>query len=197
VTGRPPRPTAPRLERVAEPSDDQRAVLERAGTRPGADPLNIFATMVHNRRVADRVVRLGGAFLGKGTVPEREREVVILRVGHRASAVYEFGQHVLIGKRVGLTDDEIAALASNISDHEWSDGDRALVAMVDDLCADDCVSDTTWAALAERWTDEQLVELLFLAGYYRMISGFLNSAGVQLDEGVPGFPDQRPDEPGR
>jgi 4-carboxymuconolactone decarboxylase len=189
VSERPPRPQAPRLQPVAEPTDEQREVLERAGTRPGAAPLNIFGTMVHNRRVANRAVLLGGAFLGKGTIPEREREVVILRVGHRASAVYEFGQHVLIGKRVGLTDEEIAALATNISDHEWSDDDRALIAMVDDLCADDCVSDTTWTVLAERWSDEQLVELLMLAGYYRMISGFLNSAGVQLDEGVPGFPD--------
>lgn len=186
---RPPRPSAPRLAPVADPTDEQREVLERAGTRPGADPLNIFATMVHNRRVANRAVLLGGAFLGKGTIPEREREIVILRVGHRASAVYEFGQHVIIGKRVGLTDDEIAALGSDDPSHEWSDDDRALVALADDLCSDDCVSDTTWSALAQRWSDEQLVELLMLAGYYRMISGFLNSAGVQLDEGVPGFPD--------
>jgi 4-carboxymuconolactone decarboxylase len=186
---RPTRPQAPRLQPVTDPTPEQREVLERAGTRPGAEPLNIFAAMIHNRRVANRVVLLGGAFLGRGTIPEREREVVILRVGHRASAVYEFGQHVLIGRRVGLTDEEITALATNISDHEWSDVDRALIAMVDDLCADDCVSDTTWAALAGRWTDEQLVELLMLVGYYRMISGFLNSTGVQLDDGVPGFPD--------
>jgi 4-carboxymuconolactone decarboxylase len=189
MTDRPSRPEAPRLLPVTDPTDEQREVLERAGTRPGGRPLNIFATMVHNRRVADRVVRLGGAFLGKGTIPDREREIVILRVGHRASAVYEFGQHVLIGRRAGLTDDEIAALASDDGDHPWSDDDRALVAMVDDLCADDCVSDATWGALRGRWTDEQLVELLFLAGYYRMISGFLNSAGVVRDDGVPGFPD--------
>ena len=186
---RSPRPSSPRLAPVTDPTPEQAEVLEKAGTRPGQDPLNIFATMVHNRRVANRAVVLGGAFLNRGTIPEREREVVILRVGHRASAVYEFGQHVLIGKRVGLTDEEISALATNVSDHEWSDGDRALIAMVDDLCADDCVSDTTWEALASHWNDEQLVELLMLAGYYRMISGFLNSAGVQLDDGVPGFPE--------
>ena len=61
---RPTRPTSPRLAPVAEPTDEQAEVLARAGTRPGRAPLNIFSTMVHNRRVADRVVRLGGAFLG-------------------------------------------------------------------------------------------------------------------------------------
>lgn len=185
---RPPRPTSPRLAPVTDPTEAQAEVLARAGTRPRANPLNIFATMVHNRRVANRTVLLGGAFLGKGTIPEREREIVILRVGHRAHAEYEFGQHTIIGKRVGLTDEEISALADARPDHQWAEGDRALIEMVDDLCDDDCVGDSTWAKLAERWDEEQLVELLLLAGYYRMISGFLNSAGVQLDEGVPGFP---------
>ncbi|MDZ7679905.1 MAG: carboxymuconolactone decarboxylase family protein [Acidimicrobiales bacterium] len=185
---RPPRPSEPRIRPVADPTSEQSEVLEKTGTRPERGPLNIFATMVHNRRVANRAVLLGGAFLNKGTIPEREREIVILRVGHRANAEYEFGQHTLIGGRAGLTDDEIEALATNVSEHPWSDDDRALIAMVDDLSADDCVSDSTWGGLAQRWSDEQLVELVMLAGYYRMISGFLNSAGVQLDDGVPGFP---------
>jgi alkylhydroperoxidase family enzyme len=60
--------------------------------------------------------------------------------------------------------------------------------MADDLSADDCVSDATWATLATRWSDAELVELLVVAGFYRLVSGFLNSAGVQLDDGVPGFP---------
>lgn len=186
---RPTRPTSPRLAPVAEPTDEQAEVLARAGTRPGRAALNIFSTMVHNRRVADRVVRLGGAFLGKGTVAPREREIVILRVGHRASAVYEFGQHVVIGRREGLTDDEIADIATDDPRLDWSARDRALIALADELCVDDCVGDATWAVLAESYSDEQLVELLMLAGYYRMISGFLNSAGVQPDEGVPGWPE--------
>ena len=48
--------------------------------------------------------------------------------------------------------------------------------------------DATWSALAARWNDAELVELLVVAGFYRLGSGFLNSAGVQLDPGVPGFP---------
>ena len=62
------------------------------------------------------------------------------------------------------------------------------MALADDLCQEDCVSDATWAELAKTWTDAQLVELVVCAGFYRMVSGFLNSAGVQLDEGVPGWP---------
>jgi 4-carboxymuconolactone decarboxylase len=188
---RPVRPAQPRLAPKTDVTDDDAEVLARAGTRPGRDPLNIFSTMVHNRRVANRTVLLGGAFLGKGTISGREREIVILRVGHNASAQYEFGQHVVIGRREGLTDDEIAALATDDPGDAWTPTERALIALADELCDVDCVSDSTWAALTETFDEGQMVELLVLAGYYRMISGFLNSAGVQLDEGVPGWPEGR------
>ena len=64
----------------------------------------------------------------------------------------------------------------------------ALIALADDLHAADCVSNGTWLALSDRWSEAELVELLIVAGFYRLVSGFLNSAGVQLDDGVPGFP---------
>ena len=111
-----------------------------------------------------------------------------MRVGANAQAEYEFGQHTLIGLDCGLTEDEIAALTRDPAGHDWSADDLALIALADDLHADDCVTDTTWSVLADRWDDDQLVELLVVAGFYRLVSGFLNSTGVQLDDGVPGFP---------
>jgi len=177
----------PKVDGTAEEAE----VLARAGTRPGRDPLTIFSTMVHNPRAANRAVLLGGAFLGKGTISGREREIVILRVGHNASAVYEFGQHTVIGRREGLTDDEITALATDDPGDGWTTTERALIALADELCADDCVSDATWSTLSSTFDEGQMVELVVLVGYYRMISGFLNSAGVQLDEGVPGWPEGR------
>jgi hypothetical protein len=60
--------------------------------------------------------------------------------------------------------------------------------MVDELCSDDFVGDETWQALSSRWSEEQLLELLVLAGYYRLVSGLLNSAGVALEVRTPGWP---------
>ena len=90
---------------------------------------------------------------------------------------------------LGLTEQEIWALTQPVDAHTWSEGDRALIAMADDLAADDCVSDATWHALQVRWENDALIEMLVLAGTYRLVSGFLNSTGVQLDPGVPGWPD--------
>jgi alkylhydroperoxidase family enzyme len=113
---------------------------------------------------------------------------VILRTGFRSGSEYEFGQHTRIGRRGGLTEDEIARLADSASG-EWNSDDAALVALVDELCDENIVSDATWQALKTRWTDAELLELLVLAGFYRLVSGMLNSVGVALEPSVPGWPD--------
>jgi alkylhydroperoxidase family enzyme len=163
-------------------------ILSHALTHNGA-PLNIFAVLARHPKLLKRFNLLGGFLLNKGLLPARERELVILRIGWNAEAVYEFGQHTIIGRQVGVTVEERSALTRARDSHPWSTGDAALIAMSDELSDDDCVSDATWELLAARWSEAELIELLIVAGFYRLVSGFLNSAGVQLDEGVAGFPD--------
>lgn len=182
-----PRPDEPRIEPIGELDDELAEILSTALTHVGR-PLNIFGVLGRHPKLLKRFNLMGGFLLNKGLLPEREREIVILRVGWNARSRYEFGQHTVIGERCGLTVAEIEAITYDPDLVEWSADDRALIALADELHADDCVGDATWARLARRWSEPELVELLLLAGFYRMVSGFLNSAGVELDEGVPGFP---------
>jgi len=154
---------------------------------PDLPPLNIFRTIGRNERLARGFLALGSHLLGRHGLPAREREIVILRIGWRAQSEYEFGQHTTIGRAAGLTDAEIAALAE-AGTGGWSDDDAALISLADELCATDVVGDATWRRLAARWSEEELLELLVLAGYYRLVSGLLNSAGVALEPGTPGWP---------
>ena len=185
------RPTTPRITPVdlSAPDVDPEltAILEGALTHDGS-PLNIFGALGRHPKLLKRFNLLGGFLLNKGLLPAREREIVILRIGWNAQAMYEFGQHTVIGKQVGLTNAEITAITQDPGEHAWSSNDRALLTMADELAEHDCVSDATWELLSARWSEPELVELLVVAGFYRLVSGFLNSAGVQLDDGVPGFP---------
>ncbi len=181
------RPAQFRIQPVADPDEDTLEVLSKTIVRDG-EPLNIFGVLAQHPKLLKRFNLLGGFILNKGLVPARERELVILRVGWNAQSRYEFGQHTVIGRQCGLSDDEIRRLTLPPDEAGWSADDRALVDLCDDLPADDCVSDDTWARLAGRWNDAEMIELLVTAGFYRMVSGLLNSTGVQLDEGVPDFP---------
>jgi alkylhydroperoxidase family enzyme len=186
-----PRPDAPRLPLV-DPADDAvgaelAETLKKTIVKDG-EPLNIFRTLGHHPGLLKRFNALGGAFLARGLLPAREREIVILRVGWNCRSVYEFGQHTVIGREAGLTGAEIAALTSVRAAGPWTDDDQALIALADELCADDCISDATFARLRSRWNDAELVELVALAGFYRMVSGILNSLGVEPEPGLPGWP---------
>lgn len=184
-----PRPTSPRIAPVTDPSPEVLETYAKSISAPDGNPINIFATLAHHPKVLKRFTNYAGYFLNKGLLPAREREVVILRIGWNCRSVYEFGQHTLIGRRVGLTDSEIAALTRDPEGHPWSPRDRALIDMCDDLCADDCVSDATWSNLSADWNEAELVELVMVAGTYRLVSGFLNTMGVRLDADTPGWPE--------
>lgn len=178
------RPSAPRLEPIPEVAAKAR---ERMASSP-ANAVNVTATLAHNRVVSKAVGQCAGALLAEGSVEPRQRELVILRMGWNCQAVYEFGQHTLFGRSVGLSDDEIYAVTRPLGEREWAPADRAAIQVADDLYADDCVTDATWAEVLEHFTAAQVVELIAAAGCYRMVSGLLNSCGVALDEGVPGWP---------
>lgn len=196
---RKPRPSTPRIAPAEGPfSDTVAGILEASKALGGERPINIFTTMAHHGRALKHTFALGGAFLVAGNISDREREIIILRVARNTGSEYEYAQHLVIGQRSGLTRDEIVQLVdgTGLGDTgfgdtgvaDWPAHEQTLVAMVDDLCTDDCVSDAVWSRLAERYDDRQLVELTLLTGYYRMIAGFLNSAGVQLDPGLEGWP---------
>ncbi len=178
-----PRPSAPRLEALDPATLD----AETQKNVPAGAP-NIFRTLAHHPKLLKRWLVFGNHVLAKSTLPEREREIVILRTGWRCGSQYEFGQHTVIGERVGITTDEIRALTQDPRSHDWSAGDRTLIDAADELHDDQCIGDATWAALSETWNEQQLLDLVFTVGQYTLVSMALNTCGVQLDDGIPGFP---------
>ena len=121
------------------------------------------------------------------TLPPREREILILRVGWLCQAEYEWGQHAVIGKAAGLTGEEIARIKLGPDAPGWAPFDATLLRAADELHKDAFVSDATWGALANRYNTQQLMDVVFTVGQYNLVSMALNSFGVQLDEGVKGF----------
>ena len=149
--------------------------------------VNIFATLANHPALMRRWLRFANHVLYKSTLPARERELLILRVGHRCDAAYEWGQHVLIARDAGLTDEEIRRIRTGPDADGWSELDRLLLRAVDELHDDAFIGDETWTRLADHWTVEQLMDLVFTVGQYELVSMALNTFGVQPDEGLPGW----------
>ncbi len=160
-----------------------RQMAERATVN--GQVLNIFKVLLNHPRLVRNWGRFGNYILQGSTLPAREREIAILRIGWLNQAPYEWEQHVLIGKRVGLTDEDVEKIKKGPS-AGWNRHERAIVQAADDLFEKSVVLDETWQVLSENYNTQQLMDLVFSIGQYNLVSWALNSFGVPLDDFLPG-----------
>lgn len=160
--------------------EDTRHTLRDVKVGTGNVP-NIFRTLAHHPDLMKRWLVFGNHVLFKSTLPARERELVILRIGWLCEAEYEWAQHVRIGLQCGLTLDEVHRIKLGHTAAGWSACDVLLLQAVDELHKDACITDATWQGLSAHFDTKQLVDLVFAIGQYNLVSMVLNTLGVQLD----------------
>ncbi len=148
---------------------------------------NIFKTLSHHPDLFRRWLVFGNHVLFKSTLPPRERELIILRIGWLCEAEYEWAQHVLIGKEAGLTAEEIDRVKAGPNARGWSEADKLLLQATDELRKDAFITDATWNGLCQHFDKKQLMDVVFAVGQYNLVSMALNTLGVQLDDGLEGF----------
>lgn len=186
--------TKPRISPLQPPyAEATEAMLKRwMPTGTAIEPLALFRTLARHDELFSRMRPLGAGILGHGLLEPREREIVIHRTCFRAGAEYEWGVHALaFGKPLGLTDEQLAATAGGLpTDPAWDrESDALLIRLADELHETCDVSDPLWSALTERYSEDQLLELLIIAGWYRLLSYVINAARVQREPWAARFPE--------
>ena len=178
--------TEPRIAPLDVPySAPVAAALERI-MPAGVPPLALFRTLAVNERVFLRV--MAGGLLDRGSITLREREIVIDRTCARCGSEYEWGVHVaFFAERVGFSPEQVAATAGG-DPAAFPERERRLLRLADELHDRAQVSDELWAALREHFAEEQLIELVALAGFYHLISFLTNALRIPLESYGARFP---------
>ena len=181
-----PTPRIPPLPREGrDPKTDELL----AGLRFGDGPeLNIFTTLAWHPGLLKRWAAFGGTLLYAGQLVPRERELLILRTAWHCHADYEWGQHVDIALAAGVTEDEVARVVHGPDAEGWSHDDAVLLRAADELHLHSCIQDGTWAELAGRLDERQLIEVCMVVGQYHLVAYTLNSLGVQPERDLPEMP---------
>jgi AhpD family alkylhydroperoxidase len=148
-------------------------------TRSG--PPNVFTTLARHRRLFRRWLPFAGALMPGGRLPRKDTELVILRVAHATACDYEWHHHERLGRRAGLSPQEIARVRDGVAADGWTDRQALLLRATDELLADHTLSDEVWDGLRPLLSDEELIELCMLAGHYGMLAGTLNALRVEVD----------------
>jgi alkylhydroperoxidase family enzyme len=186
--------TPARIAPLEPPYDAETGEMLKRWMPPGTavEPLALFRILAVHPELMSRMRPLGSGILNHGQVPPRDREIVLHRTCARAGAEYEWGVHaVAFAQAVGLTTKQVAATAAptgGAEDPSWSQQDALLIRLADELHDTSTVSDDLWAQLRSHYTDQQLLELIVTAGWYRTIAYGTNAARVPLESWAARFP---------
>lgn len=164
------------------------AALERV-MPPGRPPLMLFTTLARDPRLFGKF--FSGSLLDRGHLTLRQREVVIDRTTALCGSEYEWGVHAsLFAKRVGLDDEQLrSTVHGSAGDPCWQQEDkRALIRLCDALHQGCTVDDALWQDLRAHFSEEAMLELLLLAGFYRTVSYLTNTLRLPLEPGAARFP---------
>ncbi len=175
---------------VADWNEAQHDALGKA--QMGGRVINIFKTLANHPGLAKRWMVFANHIMGKSTLSLRDREIVILRIGWLCKAGYEWGQHVVIGKECGMTDEEMAFIKEGAAAPHWKENEALLIKATDELHGDAFIGNETWQGLLKFYNTQQIMDIVFTAGQYNLVSMALNTLGVQLDEGMTLDPDLVP-----
>jgi 4-carboxymuconolactone decarboxylase len=182
----------PRIAPLQPPYDPEMAAMLARWMPPGSDvePLALFRTLAVHDGLFSRMRPLGAGLLGHPRLDPRERELLILRTCARAGAEYEWGVHVVAFARpLGLSEQQIAAtVLGSPADSAWAEGDGQLIAAADALYDSNGIPEALWSELSARFGDDQLLEIVIVAGWYRLISYVINVARVELEPWAERFP---------
>jgi alkylhydroperoxidase family enzyme len=176
-----PRLTKPRIAPVPEQERNE-AQRQMLASRPD---YNVYKTLAHHPELFSRWSGLGRFVMNGSSLPARHREMLMLRMGWLCQSEYEWSQHARIAtSSAGVTDQDIHRIAEGPKAAGWTNFERGLLRMVDELRYDATVGDATWRALRAEYSDQQMMEAVFTAAQYQLVSMALNSFGVQLDQGL-------------
>ncbi len=173
----------------AEWNPEQQALLAPMQNEEGVGEIarNLFTTLARHPKLFKRWSVFANHVLFKSTLDAADRELAILRIAWLTQAGYEWGQHVLIARQCGLSDAVIRRIRLGGEAPDWTAHERALLNAVDQLHEQCEIDDACWSELQNRYDEQQMLDLIFTVGNYRLLAGFMKSTGIVRDSGVPGL----------
>jgi len=159
-----------------------RLVAAGAARVTGGERPRVLTTLARHRRLFRWWLPFAGTLLLRGELPRADAELVVLRTACNCGSWYEWAQHVLLAARAGVPRTAIDAVPC-WTDHDlWTPRQHLLLMATDELHGRRTITDATWASLAARLRERELIELCMLVGHYEMLAMTLNSLGVEAEQ---------------
>ncbi|MCB1292213.1 MAG: carboxymuconolactone decarboxylase family protein [Mycobacterium sp.] len=160
------------------------AIARVAARSIRAPQMHLFTTLGQHKLLFLSFLPYSGVLLNWGKLPKRDKELVILRVGHLRGSEYELQQHRRLARSRGLGPGMQEKIFAGPDAEGLTDRERTLLTAVDEFVTGRDLSDETFAALSDHLSRQQIIEFCALTGHYDAIAGILAALRVPMD-----FPD--------
>jgi alkylhydroperoxidase family enzyme len=182
VLGKPPRIEPLADAEIGERERNLILRMREITAYPREAPVHpFFTTLAHQPDFFEAYMQLGITAMAGASLGKRERELLILRTGWLCGAPYQFGEHVVSAKAIGVGAEEIERIKQGSDAPGWSARDRGLLKAAEELHADAMIAEETWASLAAWLEPGELIELMMIVGHYHMTAFIQNSLRFGLN----------------
>ncbi|GFG26213.1 hypothetical protein IFM61606_06185 [Aspergillus udagawae] len=125
------------------------------------------------------------------TIQILDYQLVVLRMTGTVGAEYLFGINEPVSRVHGMGDERIEALRKGLKSEElfamgiWSERQQCLITLVDESVATWTNTEETIAWAKTLMTDDEIVEVFIVLGFYSMIARITRGLRVQTDKPIP------------
>ena len=152
-----------------------------AGRATRTAPPAIFTTLGRGRGLFWGWLHFAGRLMPGGRLPRRETELVILRVATVRDCAYELEHHVRLGRRAGVTSEDVDRVREGSAAEGWRSHERLLLRATEELLATRDLTDASWAELRAAYDERTVIEILLLVGHYDMLATTLTTLRLEPD----------------
>jgi AhpD family alkylhydroperoxidase len=172
----------PSLSRDDATSVHQQPLWDRLEAERKMPTANIFRSLANAPVLLDAFLSYANAMRDGSLLSPKLRELAILSVGHATGSEYEIAHHQSHGRKAGLTDEQLAAVADGERPDLFDDAERAVMALARESTTTVHVSDATWAAAAKHLDDQQMVELTLTIAWYNSGVRIMGLLAIDLED---------------
>lgn len=175
--------TAPRIAPggLAEAGLFAWVLAKVGGWVSGTEPTGLFLTLGRQHALFRGWLHFGARLMPGGRLPRRDTELVILWVAQVRDSAYEREHHRRIGRRVGLSDEELRRVADGPDAEGWTPRQRVLLSSTDMLLGTRDLDDAAWARLRAHLDETAAIEFLLLVGNYDMVATVCTTLRMRPD----------------
>ncbi len=168
---------------AAAMTDAQRSAAAELAAGPRGGVKGPFIALLRSPELLQRLQKVGEYLRFGSSLEPRVSELLMLIVSRHWTQQFEWGVHVPLALRAGVSADTVAAVADGRRPGTMASDEALAYDFAEELLRNRGVSDVIYAAAVARFGERGVIDLLGVLGYFITVAMVLNVARTPAPEG--------------